>query len=217
MTTFGRSYEKENKGNYAAGTTALLYIAYNRGNLNRAALAYISFALGDYRPKAENEAFLETAEGEALEYRKTQGYKGHVNLYLYKDRYAQLSTAVNFRPFTPGYQEHIMQATLDMTAQMYVSHPGEVQPYGQRQAQLLGGERHAASGGPVPEPGDYDVPSGPGAPGGFYPRLRTADGIFFLYRRGVHGGGLQGRRLCGRPGGQRTENGGERAVPVPGV
>ena len=130
MTTFGRSYEKENKGNYAAGTTALLYIAYNKGNLNRAALAYISFALGDYRPQAENEAFLETAEGEALEYQKIQGYKGHVNLYLYKDRYAQLSTAVNFRPFTPGYQEHIMQATLDMTAQMYVSHPGEVQPYG---------------------------------------------------------------------------------------
>ncbi len=130
MTTFGRSYEKENKGNYAAGTTALLYIAYNWGNLNRAALAYISFALGDYRPRTENEAFLEAGPGQALEYQKTQGYKGHVNLYLYKDRYVQLSTAVNFRPFTPGYQEHIMQATLDMTAQMYVCHPGEVQPYG---------------------------------------------------------------------------------------
>ena len=130
MTTFGRSYEKESKGNYAAGTTALLYIGYGAGCLNRAALAYISLILGDYEPPKEYQTYIGLTGRQKLIYEKTQGYKEHVNLYLYKDARVQLSTAVAFHPFTPGYQEHIMQATLDPTAQMYVSHPGEVQPYG---------------------------------------------------------------------------------------
>ena len=130
MTTFGRSYEKDSKGNYAAGTTSLLYIAYGAGCLNRAALAYISFVLGEYEPPAEYKTWLSVKDGQAMIYRKTQGYEGHVNLYHYKNSKVQLSTAVAFHPFTPGYQEHIMQATLDAVAQMYVNHPGEVQPYG---------------------------------------------------------------------------------------
>lgn len=130
MTTFGRSYEKESKGNYAAGTSSLLYIAYNTGCLNRAALAYISFALGDYVPCPENQKYLGLTGEEKLVYEKTQGYEQHVDLYLYKDSRTQLSTAIHFHPFTPGYQEHIMQAVIDPVAQAYVNHPGEIQPYG---------------------------------------------------------------------------------------
>ncbi|MDO5418330.1 MAG: hypothetical protein Q4F29_14120, partial [Lachnospiraceae bacterium] len=130
MTSFGRSYEKESKGNYTAGTTSLLYIAYNLGYLNRAALAYISFALGDYEPPAEYRKYTALKPGQELIYEKTQGYRSHVNLYLYKNSQVQLSTAVLFHPYCAGYQEHIMQATLDAGAQMYVTHPGEVQPYG---------------------------------------------------------------------------------------
>lgn len=130
MTTFGRSYEKESKGNYTAGTTSLLYIAYGTGCLNRAALAYISLALGKYMPPAEYKNWLSVDDGQDMIYEKTQGYEGHVNLYHYKNSYVQLSTAIAFHSFTPGYQEHIMQATLDSVAQMYVNHPGEKQPYG---------------------------------------------------------------------------------------
>lgn len=130
MTTFGRSYEKESKGNYAAGTTSLLYIAYGAGYLNRAALAYISFILGDYEPPEAYGEYIGLKDGQAMICEKTQGYEDHVNLYMYKNSRVQLSTAISFHPFTPGYQEHIMQATLDPTAQMYVNHPGEVQPYG---------------------------------------------------------------------------------------
>jgi len=36
MTTFGRTYEKELKGNYTAGTTSLLYVLFNVGHLNHA-------------------------------------------------------------------------------------------------------------------------------------------------------------------------------------
>ena len=41
-----------------------------------------------------------------------------------------LSTAVAFKPFQKGYQEHILQATLDKTAQIFINHPGESHPYG---------------------------------------------------------------------------------------
>lgn len=139
MTTFGRSYEKELKGNYTAGTTSLLYIAYNKGCLNRAALAYTSFALGEYEPPAEYRQFMELPEGEAIIYKKTQGYEGYVNLYMYKDSTVQLSTALDFYPFTPGYQEHIMQATINPTAQVFVNHPGEVQPYGNGRPNFFAG------------------------------------------------------------------------------
>ena len=43
MTSFGRSYEKEMKGNYNAGTTSLLYLAYGDGYLNRACNGLHSF------------------------------------------------------------------------------------------------------------------------------------------------------------------------------
>lgn len=130
MTTFGRSYEKELKGNYTAGTTSLLYIAYNYGCLNRASLAYISFILSDYEPPMEYKRYLSLEENEELVWEKTQGFEKHVDLYMYKNNRVQLSTAVNFRPFTDGYQEHIMQATIDKTAQVFINHPGEIQPYG---------------------------------------------------------------------------------------
>lgn len=130
MTTFGRSYEKELKGNYTAGTTSLLYIAYNRGYLNRASLAYISFALGDYEPPSEYVRYIDLKPEESILYKKTQGYKNHVNLYLFKNKDVELSTAIAYKPFCPGYQEHIMQAAINPTAQVFINHPGEVQPYG---------------------------------------------------------------------------------------
>lgn len=46
MTSFGRTYEKEMKGNYNAGTTSLLYIAYNTGYLNRACIGCLPLILG---------------------------------------------------------------------------------------------------------------------------------------------------------------------------
>ena len=58
MTTFGRSYEKENKGNYAAGTTALLAVLHAiERNLNPGGPGLHFLCAGDYRPEAENERF----------------------------------------------------------------------------------------------------------------------------------------------------------------
>ncbi len=130
MTSFGRSYEKEMKGNYNAGTTSLLYVAYNAGYLNRACIGYISLILGNYEPPMEYKKYAVIDEEEEMIFENTQGFENHVNLYLYKNNRALLSTAVGFKPFEKGYQEHIIQATIDETAQVFINHPGEAFPYG---------------------------------------------------------------------------------------
>ncbi len=130
MTSFGRTYEKEMKGNYNAGTTSLLYIAYNAGYLNRACIGYISLVLGDYEAPKEYRDYGIIEKGQELIFENTQGFEGHANLYLYKDSCGLLSTAVGFKPFQKGYQEHIMQAAIDEVAQAFVNHPGESFPYG---------------------------------------------------------------------------------------
>ncbi|WP_367568131.1 hypothetical protein [Lacrimispora sp.] len=130
MTSFGRTYEKEMKGNYNAGTTSLLYAAYNAGYLNRACIGYLSLVLGDYEAPEEYQCCSALKEGRELIFENTQGFEGHVNLYLYKNSRALLSTAVGYKPFQNGYQEHIMQAVIDEVAQVFINHPGESFPYG---------------------------------------------------------------------------------------
>lgn len=130
MTSFGRSYEEMLKGNYIASTSCLLYFAFNRGCVNCGTNAYISLLMSDYVPPEDCARNLEMKPGQALIFRNTQGYENHVNLYLFKNHEALLSTAVAFKPYQPGYQEHIMQATADPVAQLFVNHPGEGQPYG---------------------------------------------------------------------------------------
>jgi hypothetical protein len=130
MTSFGRSYEKEMKGNYNAGTTSLLYVAYNAGYLNRACIGYLPLVLGDYQPPKEYEKFVSLNDGDEMIFQNTQGFENHANLYLYKNSKALLSTAIGFKPFQKGYQEHILQATIDETAQLFINHPGESFPYG---------------------------------------------------------------------------------------
>jgi hypothetical protein len=130
MTSFGRTYEKEMKGNYNAGTSSILYVAYNAGFLNKAAVGYISLILGDYEAPKEYEQYLNIGDDECLIYQNTQGFENHVNLYLYKNRDVCLSSAIGFSPYKQGYQEHIIQATVDGLAQVFINHPGEGQPYG---------------------------------------------------------------------------------------
>ncbi len=130
MTSFGRTYEKELKGNYNAGTTSLLYLFYNAGFLTRDAVGSSAVAVGDYAPPSEYKKYVFLEEGETLIHENTQGFEQHVNLYLYKNKDVLLSTAVMYNPFRKGYQEHIVQATIDETAQIFVNHPGEVHPYG---------------------------------------------------------------------------------------
>lgn len=130
MTSFGRTYERELKGSYSTGMPSLLYLFYNAGHMNDHFRALVPVVTGDYKPPAEYEAYVNLSGDKELIYENTQGIESYVNLYLYKNAKALLSTAVGFRPFEPGYQENIAQATLDGTAQVFINHPGEAEVYG---------------------------------------------------------------------------------------
>lgn len=130
MTSFGRTYEKELKGNYNAGTTSILYVLYAEGYLNRAAIGYVALALGDYEAPREYRSYMKPEKGRELIFQNTQGFEKHVNHYLYKNDKVVLSTAVAYKPYRKGYQEHIVQAVIDKTGHVFVNHPGESHPYG---------------------------------------------------------------------------------------
>jgi hypothetical protein len=130
MTSFGRTYEKELKGSLSTGMPSLLYLFYNAGYMNEHFRALVPVIVGDYEPPKEYERYVRLSGDEELIYQNTQGINQLVNLYLYKNSKALLSTAVGLRPYTPGYQENVVQATLDGTAQVFINHPGEVQIYG---------------------------------------------------------------------------------------
>jgi len=130
MTSFGRTYEKELKGNYNAGTTSLLYLAYNAGFLNAEIMGCLPLVLGDYIAPEEYKQYLCAGKGKALIFQNTQGFEQHVNFYLYKNENVCLSSAIGYTPFEAGYQEHVVQATIDEVAQVFINHPGEFQPYG---------------------------------------------------------------------------------------
>lgn len=130
MTSFGRTYERELKGSYSTGMPSLLYLFYNAGYMNEHFRALVPIVVGDYEPPKEYESNVRLSGDQELIHQNTQGINQLVNLYLYKNSRALLSTAVGLRPYGPGYQETVVQATLDGTAQVFINHPGEVQIYG---------------------------------------------------------------------------------------
>ncbi|OQB54001.1 MAG: hypothetical protein BWX97_00296 [Firmicutes bacterium ADurb.Bin146] len=130
MTSFGRTYERELKGSYSTGMPSLLYLFYNAGYMNEHFRALVPIVVGDYKPPKEYERYVRLSEDEELIYQNTQGINQLVNLYLYKNSNALLSTAVGLKPYSPGYQENVVQATLDGTAQVFINHPGEIKIYG---------------------------------------------------------------------------------------
>lgn len=130
MTSFGRTYERELKGSYSTGMPSLLYLFYNAGHMNDHFRALVPMIVGDYEPPAEYADYVNLRGDEELIHQNTQGIAQFVNLYLYKNSKALLSTAVALRPFSPGYQENVAQATLDGTAQVFINHPGEAEIYG---------------------------------------------------------------------------------------
>lgn len=147
LTSFGRTYEKELKGSYSTGVPSLLYLWYNAGHMNSHFRALTPLVLGDYEPPCEYSEYVGLTGRRELIYRNTQGIDNFVNLYLYKNSRTVLSTAVGHRPYGRGYQENIMEAAIDGTAQVFINHPGEIQDYGNGRPGLWAGN------GSLPEAG----------------------------------------------------------------
>jgi len=127
--TFGRSYEKEIKGHYTAGTTSLCWIGYGVGTLNPYARSVI-LCLTDYAPPRSYESCLKVAENAELIFKNEQGKDGYAKLYMYKRTGYAMSSIYNYRPGLPGYQEHVVEVFLTPEAQVWVNHPGERNCFG---------------------------------------------------------------------------------------
>ncbi len=130
MSSFGRTYEKELKGSFATGMPSILYLWYNAGHMNPHFRALTPLVASDYEPPKEYQQYTNLVNDEELIHENTQGMDQFVNLYLYKNAKVLLSTAVNAHPYEQGYQESVLQATIDGTAQVWVNHPGEAEVYG---------------------------------------------------------------------------------------
>lgn len=128
--SFGRSYEKELKGNYVNAVSCLSWIAWEQGYINASTLGVVAFCLTDYTPPQHYQMYMNVPERKALVFRNTQGYKGYVNLYAYKTKNYMLSSASEYRPGHNGYQEHVLHAVFDAEAMVWINHPGELHTHG---------------------------------------------------------------------------------------
>jgi hypothetical protein len=120
----GRIYEKELKGNYNNATTSLMWIAYNKGNLNNSTFAAAALSVSSYEPP-NYQSFISLNDDENVVFKHHQGTKGFVDLYTYKNKYGLLSSAVDYRPGECGYSEHVIHSTLSPEAIVWINHPGE--------------------------------------------------------------------------------------------
>ena len=84
----------------------------------------------DYEPPRGYAAYFNVEPGFELVCRSTHGYQKHVDLYTYKTSGYLMTSAADFRPGKPGYQENPLQLTFTPTAQLWISHPGERALYG---------------------------------------------------------------------------------------
>lgn len=128
--SYGRIYEKQLKSGYVNGPATLMYLGYGVGCYTSHNGPVVPLCLSDYEPPAEYARYLRPEADEYLWNMNNQGYEKFVNLTLYKTDRVLLSTANNFKPYQPGFQEHIVQASIDATACCFVSHPAETHPFG---------------------------------------------------------------------------------------
>lgn len=129
-TTFGRCYEKELKGHYAAGTTSLLWIGYGIGHLNNYSISNVSLCLSTYQPPKEYVKYLLIKDGKNYVFKNEQGTDGYAKVYTYKTTDFVVSSIYNFRPGYKGYQEHVVEGFINPETQVFINHPGQLYDHG---------------------------------------------------------------------------------------
>lgn len=127
--TFGRSYEKELKGNYVAGTSMMAAIAWGEGFYNQMGIAGTFLSLCDYSAPLY-EKYRRISANKALIYQRKQGFQDYVSVYVFKTKDFSLSSAFDFRPGFLGYQQNVLHAYFTPTALVWINHPGEEHLHG---------------------------------------------------------------------------------------
>jgi hypothetical protein len=148
--TQGRCYEKELLAGPMTELGAVMALALGlpfRPGYDRAAAL---LCLSDYAPPP----IAAPPRGRHLEARYTQGVGHEGKLTLWKSADSQLATVTDLRTGQHGHQAQVVDVQLSHhpMARLWINHPGELKPWGERRPSLLAGNHvlpRVAQHGPV--------------------------------------------------------------------
>jgi hypothetical protein len=151
--TQGRCYEKELLAGPMTELGSVMAIALGgsfRPGYDRAAAL---LSLSDYAPPPL-DALAAPPPGRALEARYTQGVGHEGKLTVWKSSDGQLATVTDLRTGEHGHQAQVVDVQLARhpMARLWINHPGELKPWGERRPSLLAGNHvlpRVAQAGPV--------------------------------------------------------------------
>lgn len=137
----GRCYEKELLAGPATELGSIAAIAFGgrfHAGYDRAAAL---LCLSDYRPPAIATSFARVSGKNWLQARYTQGTDHAGKLTLWKSRHGQLSTVTDLMTGRQGHQAQVLDVQLAThpMARLWINHPGELKPWGERRPSLLAG------------------------------------------------------------------------------
>jgi hypothetical protein len=151
--TQGRCYEKELLAGPMTELGSVMALALGlpfRPGYDRAAAL---LCLSDYAPPPI-AALAAPPEGSQVEARYTQGVGHEGKLSLWKSADGQLATVTDLRTGQHGHQAQVVDVQLSRhpMARLWINHPGELKPWGERRPSLLAGNHvlpRVAQDGPV--------------------------------------------------------------------
>lgn len=139
--TQGRCYEKELLAGPHTELGSVMTIALGGEFIAGYDRAAALLCLSEYSPPAGLCQLAEPPKGDALEAAYTQGADHAGRLTLWKSAEAQLSTVRDLNPGGQGHQAQVIDVQLARhpLARLWINHPGEARPWGERRPSLLAG------------------------------------------------------------------------------
>ena len=149
----GRCYEKELLAGPATELGPVASIAFGGEYWPGYDRAAALFCLSDYTPPDHLDQLARPGSA-VLETRYTQGANHAGKLGLWKSRDGQLSTAAGGDVDAEGHQAHVIDVQLSSPpmARLWINHPGDRMPWGERRPSLLAGNHVSpavAHSGPI--------------------------------------------------------------------
>ncbi len=119
--TYGRVYEKELKGLKNGELSLITWIIFGKGFINKSNRASVLLTLTDYTYE-QNEKY-NVNNKPTIIYK--QG-KNEVITYTYKTKNYVLSSAINYKPFKKGHQQHMSHVSFSSSEfPLWINNPGE--------------------------------------------------------------------------------------------
>lgn len=123
-STFGRVYEHNLKAMPLGEISNVIQIIWKKGYFNNSLRASALLAMTDYEPPKELFTYLCTQSDKNIEATYLQG-ENRACTYLFKNIDYSLATAVHYRPFERGHQQHIINISLGNSTVLWLTNPGE--------------------------------------------------------------------------------------------